>query len=161
MGIYLSINMLATSIISFSILALDFVDGGFVKKISETDYELNFDERGALFTQKVSLDTEHNLVITEVPAHHNRVAITYIYDSSNGLGFTIFPSAKKCEINRPFIALDGNAQKANLDNAASDDSLGERLVVNSQNTSPYEFARIEGPEVGLYCVPKNFRKFVP
>ena len=44
---------------------------------------MKFSEHGANFTQKVTLDKENGLVIHEVPDHNNRVATTFVYDTSN------------------------------------------------------------------------------
>lgn len=145
-------------LVAFAI-AIASIRAKFVKKISENNYELNINERGAHITQKVTL--ENDLVITQVPAHHDRVAITYIYDTSKGFAMKISPSSYKCELSRPYIAFSGTQQKTYLDMAALDDSLEERLEVNSSTTTHYELTDIKGPEVNLECIPENFKKFVP
>ena len=65
----------------FAVLCIS-AEAKFVNRISDTEYEIKLNESGAFFSQKVTLDKQNSLIITEVPAHHDRVAITNIFDSS-------------------------------------------------------------------------------
>jgi hypothetical protein len=73
--------------VAIFLLALCSTNASFVKRISESKYEMNVNEHGADYTQQITLDND--LVITEVPAHHDRIAMTHIFDSSNVSDFTL------------------------------------------------------------------------
>merc|ERR1712008_149113 len=128
----------------------------FVNRISDTEYEIKLNQSGAFFSQKVTLDKQHNLIITEVPAHHDRVAITNIFDSSTGLAMKIIPSLKKCDISRPFMSISAREQEDTLVATAFDDSEEESLEISSKTAKTFNLAQIEGPELDLECVPENF-----
>jgi len=137
------------------------VEAKFVNRISDTEYEIKLNQSGAFFSQKVTLDKQHNLIITEVPAHHDRVAITNIFDSSTGLAMKIIPSLKKCDISRPFMSISAREQEDTLVAAAFDDSEEESLEISSKTAKTFNLAQIEGPELDFECVPEKFQKFVP
>ena len=52
-----------------------------VNHIDPNQYELELEERGTRLTQKIRFDVD-GLRITEVPAHNELLAATYVFDSS-------------------------------------------------------------------------------
>jgi len=148
------------SFFCFAVLCIS-VEAKFVNRISDTEYEIKLNQSGAFFSQKVTLDKQNSLIITEVPAHHDRVAITNIFDSSIGLAMKIIPSQKTCEISRPFMSISAREQEDTLVAAAFDDTEEESLEVSSRTAKRFNLAQIEGPELDFECMPEKFKKFVP
>ena len=58
-----------------------YVTSSFVKPIGPSQYEVHFDEHGANFSQKMTVDKVNGLVISEVPDHNDIIAHTFYYDS--------------------------------------------------------------------------------
>ena len=58
-----------------------YVTSSFVKPIGPSQYEVRFDEHGANFSQKMTVDKVNGLVISEVPDHNDIIAHTFYYDS--------------------------------------------------------------------------------
>ena len=76
---------LVNSIMSPLLLILTFTlscHAAFVEHLSDKEYNLNIEENGVRFTQKVTVDTENGLVITQVPDHHNIAAATFIFQEA-------------------------------------------------------------------------------
>jgi|ERR1711971_1104248 len=156
-------NMSPNILVSFFCLAVlcSSAAANFVKRISDTEYEIKLNQTGAFFSQKVTLDKQQNLVITEVPAHHNIVAIKNIFDASTGLAMKVIPSLRRCHISRPFMSITARDQEDILAVAAFDESEEESLEVSSRTAKTFNLAQLEGPELDFECVPEKFQKFVP
>ena len=64
-----------------------------VNQIDPNQFELKLEERGTRLTQKIRFDVD-GLRITEVPAHNELVAATYVYDSSKVKCYQKFPEGQ-------------------------------------------------------------------
>jgi len=138
-----------------------YVTSSFVKPIGPSQYEVHFDEHGANFSQKMTVDKINGLVISEVPDHNDIIAHTFYYDSDTGLLLEVCNRTKTSSIHRAFVALDAEQTEANLEAVANNKTNEDRLVLNSATSTGYDLISIDGPEIELECVPEKFKKFIP
>ena len=57
--------------------------GNFVRKKSETEFEMRLNEHGANYSQIVTFDEENGFVTFDSPSHHDRTATIFTYDTKN------------------------------------------------------------------------------
>jgi len=159
--------LLYTGLLLFGV-ATTSVGANFIKKnpiSTETvkEYDMQFSEHGANFTQRVILDKEHGFVIHDVPAHNDRTATKFIYDTKNGLMLEVINKFKTCSLHRAFYALSIEQMEANLEPASYEDNASEdRLDLNTETATMYDLTEIRSEEpIDLDCIPENLREQVP
>lgn len=128
---------------------------------------MKLSEHGTNFSQKTTLDEINGLLITESPAHNDRVAVTFIYDTSSGVMLEVCDATQTAMFHRAFLALKFEQQKTDFeswkDDLDGEDRFdgGDRLDLKPTPENSFELININGPDVDIECVPEKYKKFIP
>jgi hypothetical protein len=89
-----------------------------VLEVYEEETHLYINENGAPVDEKLIRDTKNDLLLLDVPAHHNIDATQAIFDEKSELMMTVLPSAKSCHIMKKAPML--TPEKTIFENAKHD-----------------------------------------
>merc|ERR1712062_15540 len=132
----------------------------FVKKVLPNQFEIELEERGTRFTQKVRFDEGGNLRITEVPNHNDINGATLIFDKSTGLQLDVVNATRSCFLHQPFFTLSNKYEESILDAASYDEDVeAEFLKVEPEKSMTLELITVEGPELDRADVPSKMAKY--
>merc|ERR1712062_431308 len=133
----------------------------FVKKVLPNQFEIELEERGTRFTQKVRFDEGGNLKITEVPHHNDINGATFIFDKSTGLQLDVVNATRSCFLHQPFFTLSNEDEESILDAASNnEDEVDGYLEVKKEKkegTLDIELISVKGPKLYREEIPLNWQ----
>jgi len=131
----------------------------FVKKVLPNQFEIELEERGTRFTQKVRFDEGGNLRITEVPNHNDINGATFIFDKSTGLQLDVVNATRSCFLHQPFFTLSNKDEESILDTASIDqDEVDGYLELKHEDTLDIELISVKGPMLYREEIPPQLAK---
>jgi len=155
-------KFLAIYLITGLLILGNFSTASFVKRINSNEFEMQINEQGTNFSQRMIVDKENGFTITDVPAHNGRLATTIYKDQTNGLVLEVINATSTATFHRQKTGLAVEEEQAFLDKAAdSPKNNMDRVTIDQTTAQHVMLYDIKGPDVDYSCVPDKYKKLIP
>lgn len=117
------------------------------------------EENGAIVDEEIKIDKENDVMVVNVPSHHDRIESKSIYDMKSPWMMQVLPKLKECLYMRtPSVVDDVKLNDARNIEASSKE---KPIKVSVQNTITLETSAIVGPTRNRSILPENFQHYCP
>jgi hypothetical protein len=117
-------------------------------------------ESGMVIDEQVSVELENEVIVVDVPEHHDISASKTIYDKTSEWMMQAIPDRKQCLImKRPAIMNEMNVTLDDVYKTKTGTTKEHPIQVNTENTIEIESRVMIGPVKGRDRLPKMFDKF--
>jgi len=124
-----------------------------------SDIHIFLDERGALVDEEIRMDKENDIMVVNVPAHHDIIESKTVYDMKSTWMMQALPILKECHyMRRPAALNDVNFD--DVRNIATS-SKEKPLKVGVLNTIKLETSAMIGPKRNRSILPESFQPHCP
>jgi len=117
------------------------------------------DERGALVDEEIVMDKENDIMVVNVPAHHDIIESKTIYDMKSTWMMQVLPLLKECQYMRRPSAL--NDVKLDVVENIETSSKEKPIKVGLLNTIKLETLAMVGPKRNRSVLPESFQPHCP
>lgn len=117
------------------------------------------DERGALVDEEIVMDKENDIMVVNVPAHHDIIESKTIYDMKSTWMMQVLPLFKECQYMRRPAALN-DVKLDNVENIETS-SKEKPIKVGLLNTIKLETSAMVGPKRNRSVLPESFQPHCP
>jgi len=124
-----------------------------------TGIHIFLEENGAIVDEEIKMDKENDVMVVNVPSHHDRIESKSIYDMKSPWMMQVLPEHKECLYMRTPSAVDN--VKLNDARNIKASSKENPIKVSVQNTITLETSAIVGPTRNRSILPENFQHYCP